>query len=125
MKHIFWSFLLMTLVVSCSTEPEAAKSESDSKPTVPSAKDRVTFKVIYNGEQGYGYQIFRGSKMLINQQHIPAVNGLYGFESKEKAELAAQFVIERMKQGIDRPTVKAEELDSIGAINLDSLNRLQ
>lgn len=63
--------------------------------------------------------------MLINQQHVPAVNGLYGFETEEKAELAAKFIIERMKEGSDRPSVDASDLDSIGAINLDSLINYQ
>lgn len=94
------------------TSPEDLNAEED---------DKVSYNTIYHGEVGWGYQIFKGKKLVINQEHIPAVNGLHGFKTQYHAELAAEFVIEKMKEGWDRPTVKAEELDSIGAIDLDSL----
>ena len=123
MKLIF-SLILIVSILACSEggtdENEKIVKTSDKS----DASNRITFKAIHLGELGWGYQIFRGSKIEINQEHIPAVNGLYGFDSKEKAEIAAKFVIEKMKEGWDRPTVKAEELDSIGAINLDSLNTI-
>jgi len=60
--------------------------------------------------------------MQIDQRNIPAINGLHYFESEEQAELAAALALEKIEQGFFPPTVSPLELDSIGAINLDSIN---
>lgn len=118
------SLLLILYCTACSEQTNDVEPKTTKTIESNDSRNRITFKAIYIGELGWGYKIFKGSNVEINQEHVPSVNGLYGFESKEKAEIAAKFVIQKMKEGWDRPSVKAEELDSIGAINLDSLNAI-
>lgn len=122
MKLILLCSLLL-LFSNCS-QPEKNAETSKEKTPVESTEAAYSFKAMHKENLGWGYQIFKGSKIMINQEHIPAVNGLFGFDSREKAELAAKYVMSQMGNGNDQPTVTAEELDSIGAINLDSLNAI-
>lgn len=80
-----------------------------------------SYRAVQIENKGWGYQLYEGARMKINQQNIPAINGLHYFESEEKAEMAAKLALEKVAEGFFPPTVNPEELDSIGAINLDSL----
>ena len=74
-----------------------------------------TFKAI-NGENGWGYQIFRNGKLLINQMHIPAIQGKKGFKSEQEASIVALHIISKIEQGKFPPTVTEKELDSLNVI---------
>ncbi|MCX6192040.1 MAG: DUF4907 domain-containing protein [Flavobacteriia bacterium] len=52
--------------------------------------------------------------MVINQTHIPAVQGVRAFSSKEQAQKAAEIIKGKLDQGIFPPTISLEELQSIG-----------
>lgn len=75
----------------------------------------ISYRITEN-EHGFGYQIFNGDKMLINQPHIPAIPGIKGFESKQKAELAAKYIVSEIKNGNFPPTVDENKLREIGAL---------
>ena len=112
MRLIFVFSLLLT--ISCSPEP-AQKNEADQHGSDAIAEQKVakSYKVIFTEEVGWGYQIFDGNKLMINQKHIPAVQGLTGFETKEKAEKTAQYVLDQVEAGIFPPTITTEILDSL------------
>lgn len=92
--------------------------------TSETSQNKWTCKAIPLDGKGWGYQLFKGSHLEINQKNVPAVNGLHYFETEEQALIAAKFALSKIAEGIFPPTVNPEELDSIGAINLDSLNSL-
>jgi hypothetical protein len=118
MKYAYLIFIGV-LLAACNSENS---DESDVKPENDDAqteKPRYTSNVYYLEDVGWCYQVFRGPKMILNQKHIPAVQGIKGFETKEKAEIAVNFIMERVNAGNERPSVTPEELDSIGAIKLD------
>lgn len=68
------------------------------------------------GANGWGYQIFEGNTMLINQEHIPSVPGINGFSSEEKATKAVEYIVTQMDQGLFPPTVSPQILDSLGVL---------
>jgi hypothetical protein len=51
--------------------------------------------------------------MLINQKHIPSIPGVKGFETKEKATIAAEYILKQVEKGNFPPTVNREILDSL------------
>ena len=69
-----------------------------------------------NGENGWGYKIFKGRDLLINQMHIPAVQGIKGFHSEKKASIVASYIITQIKNGNFPPTISKKELDSLGVL---------
>jgi hypothetical protein len=68
-------------------------------------------------EQGWGYNILKNGKQYIHQPHIPAVQGVKGFSSEEKAATTADYAIYKIHNGIIPPTISSEELDSLGVLD--------
>lgn len=89
--------------------------DSIAAPTVPSGNFSLsTFKNEGAGNvSGYGYDILNDGKIMVHQPHIPAVNGMKGFSSKEEAEKAGSLMLTKIQNGIMPPTLSIEELDSM------------
>jgi hypothetical protein len=113
-------FSPLFIIVSCSEEKTSNEVIETEKPTVASSlKSEATdyqVKTIYSDEQGWGYQILKDGKTLINQPNIPAVQGNKGFSSKENADKTGQFVLSKIYKGQFPPMVTTEELDSLDVI---------
>lgn len=123
MKYLYY-FGLVLIFSSCG-ESENEKPQSGTKKpkasNVEKSLNEWTYRAVRIENKGWGYQLFRGPNLEINQQNVPAVNGLHYFETEEKASLAAELALSKIEQGHFPPTVEPAELDSIGAVNLDSL----
>ena len=63
---------------------------------------------------GWGYEVWQNGAMVIKQEHIPAVQGIHVFSSKEQAQKAAEIIKAKIEQGIFPPTMSMAELQSIG-----------
>lgn len=122
------TYLVALLVVVSCTQGKNDMDEQSKKTAVETKEQRDlnawSMKVIRVDENGWGYQLFQGATLKINQRNIPAVSGLHYFSSERKAALAANFALQKIEEGAFPPTVSPEELDSLGAINLDSLASL-
>ena len=79
-----------------------------------------TYKVVLVSEGNWGYQLFQNETMVINQTSIPAVQGTLGFETKEKADKTARFVLEKIKRGEIPPTISQEELKELGVLRSEN-----
>jgi hypothetical protein len=103
--------------VSCKNSEE--KLETEEKKTENSAvidNDSYSSKITFDENTGWGYQIFKGAKLLINQNHIPAIQGMKGFSSKEKAQKTVDYIMAELKEGIFPPTITPEILDSLNVL---------
>lgn len=118
--RIKYIFFLSIALLSCDQEQEELIDDAPIKQEEPTSS-LVSYKIIFKEGIGWGYQIFEGSKMIINQEHIPAVQGMHGFSSKEKAVKAASYVVNKIENGIFPPTLTPKELDSLG-VYTDTLN---
>ncbi|UKN02436.1 DUF4907 domain-containing protein [Paracrocinitomix mangrovi] len=78
--------------------------------------ERYSAISIYTENIGWGYQILDKGTPYINQPHIPAIEGVQGFENEEDALKVAQLAIKKINQGIVPPTISKEELDSLGVL---------
>ena len=116
-----FSILIVVALIfaSCSSNSDA-EIDKEVNPVSQEKKSLYTYKVYLLQDVGWCYQIFKGSKLMIDQKHVPAVPGILGFATKEKAELTVQFIMKQIDAGNERPSVTPEELDSIGAIDLDA-----
>ncbi|GLU45304.1 DUF4907 domain-containing protein [Allomuricauda sp. NBRC 101325] len=66
-------------------------------------------KVVIAVDQGYGYQIFYGDELVVQQEYVPAVNGMQTFATPEDAEQVADLVISKIEERTS-PIVTLEEL---------------
>lgn len=65
---------------------------------------------------GFGYNILIYDAVYNHQPHIPAINGMRGFHTKEQAKKAAELVVYKIKNNIMPPSLSPQELDSVGAL---------
>lgn len=129
---------LIALLVSCKGERpkvedlrdpstlrrEAARDEYTAPIEKPDLSEKSSvlapsnwsYKVTSISENNWGYQLFDGSKMVINQTSIPSVQGIDGFDTREKAERTAKFIVQKLERGVFPPTVDKKELDSLGVL---------
>ena len=123
--------LLLGIIIitgSCSDgveaiTPEKASTE-DLRETDTTAR-RISSKIIFTDSVGWGYQIYQGSKLMIDQPHIPSVPTNKGFKSREAAQLTANFILYKLSQEIFPPRITPKEMDSLGVINLDEFPQLE
>lgn len=71
---------------------------------------------VFNGLNGWGYDILVNGKLFIHQESIPVIAGKRGFDKKEQAEQAAQLIINKMKRG-QLPTITTFEIGQLLSIN--------
>ncbi len=109
MYKIILPFLF--LLVACSeNEPKKVIKQHQKEEVVG---PKFSYRVNFLENKGWGYQIFEGAKLLINQEHIPAVQGLHYFSTKENAETMAKYILAEVEKGNFPPTVTEEILDSL------------
>lgn len=112
--------LSLILFFSCKTnlETDSEINEVQKKDTKAASTEPVySIFTLETEGVGWGYQILKDGKLMINQDHIPAIQGNKGFSSKEDAEKTANFMLEKIKKGIFPPTISIEELDSLEVLN--------
>ena len=130
---VVYSLFIQALLTSCTTEVEETEiSETFSivdnslevdtttlieKP-INLENEEYSFQTIHDEQIGWGYQILKGTKVYINQPHIPAVSGNNGFSSEKDAVKTAEFALYKIENGIVPPTLSKTELDSLGVLNL-------
>jgi hypothetical protein len=92
-----------------------AGSGPAKKGEIQTSKKELNYSVeAFENEDGWGYKIFVNERMVIDQAHIPAIQGIVAFFSKDEAEKTAELVISKIKAGIYPPTISKGELDSLG-----------
>ncbi|WP_431123283.1 DUF4907 domain-containing protein [Flagellimonas flava] len=68
-------------------------------------------------EEGYGYLIWVGEKLLVKQESIPAINGEIPFQSYGDARKVSVLVASKLKNRIN-PEVSVEELRKLNVVTL-------
>ena len=63
-------------------------------------------------ETGFGYQIVKKNKVLINQPFIPAIQGNKTFKTEEDAQKTANLVVSKIDK-YSLPKISVHELDSM------------
>ena len=115
-------------MISCENSTDEVKStivnETDPE-TRPSAtmeekievenvkKSPYEVKTVQNS-LGWGYEVWKDGALIINQTHIPAIQGLRAFASQEQAQKAVDIIKIKLDKGIFPPTISIDELQGIG-----------
>lgn len=86
---------------------------------IPKSEDSssaIVTKVISLND-GYGYQILKGDKVLIQQEVIPAIAGQQSFRTIKDAKFAADLVLFKLSKG-DSPVLTVQELNELDIVIL-------
>lgn len=69
-------------------------------------------------EGGYGYQVLKDDKLIIQQEYIPAINTKQAFGTVKDAQLLADLVVYKLEKGRS-PVVAMNELDDLSIVILE------
>ena len=125
-----WILALLALA-SCIEEPEIRKeSPAPDEDPIPIEKveeeiaiakdkeqelvtDSLSLKITDSEHTGFGFEILQGTSPLIIQPHIPAIQGIKGFETEEQAAIIGNYMIYKINNGIMPPSISVQDLDSL------------
>lgn len=111
--RIFFLIALIFAFASCSQSSKDQEINSSDNEVVVNVSDGIQAVVLEYGPGEFGYQILENGKLLIDQQHIPAVQGLKRFKTREEAQRLGEHVKSMIQKGIMPPTVSMSDLDSL------------
>lgn len=107
------------LVLFACTNEEASEVKNNT-PGIEKSTQKInpeyTVLTVENSTSDWGYQLLKDGQLMIDQKHIPAIQGNRGFATKELAEKTANYILEKIKKGEFPPTVSVEELDSLDVL---------
>ena len=75
--------------------------------------DSLSLKITDSEHNGFGFEILQGTDPVIIQPHIPAIQGIKGFETKEQAAIIGNYMIYKINNGIMPPSISVQDLDSL------------
>lgn len=96
MTKTFWKLLFCSGILLTSCEKKSNKFEIK----------------ITKQNSGYGYQILKEHKILINQPFIPAIQGEKTFKNEKDAQKTADLVVRKIDK-YSLPKISIHELDSM------------
>ena len=113
MTRLLILVLFVSLLSYCNTnnDNELAKNQENEQ----QIKRQVEIKY-FESEYGWGYDIIINGKKYIHQTHLPCECGGEGFKSKEKAQIAAEFLKEKIENRERNLQISRAQLDSLGAL---------
>jgi hypothetical protein len=107
-KHLTLCLICLFLTVSCKNVPNTPPSH-----LYLNIPQNLSFKIIDAPNKTFGYDIYADGKLVIHQPHAPAMQGMDGFKSNERAIKVANLVIKKIKRGEMPPTVTHDELKKL------------
>ena len=125
-----WILTLLALA-SCIEQPNIREESTDldnrSIPIKKSGEKRaskkskqqelvgesLTLKITDSEYSGFGFEILQGTSPLIIQPHIPAIQGIKGFKTKEQASIIGNYMIYKINHGVMPPSISVQDLDSL------------
>ncbi|MFI5171870.1 MAG: DUF4907 domain-containing protein [Chitinophagales bacterium] len=97
---------------SSTTETQ---TETAADPTVDEAIKNIEVKT-FAIDNGWGYDIYVNNEKYIHQEHIPAINGLHVFKTKEDAIKVGNLMADKIRNKIIPPTITIDELNALGIV---------
>jgi len=116
--------LALLALTSCIEQIEPAKEILvPPKASFPEQKieekvitEELSLKITDSEHGGYGFEILQGESTLIIQPHIPAIQGIMGFETEEQATIIGNYMIYKINNGIMPPSISIQDLDSLAIV---------
>lgn len=116
----FVCFFISLLCVSCflDTHDNRQVSEKRKFKNISVSSDLKVYRIeVFDSEfGGFGYQVFQGEKLIVNQPIIPVINGMKGFDSMKDAVRVADYVVYKLESSVFPPALSKSELDSLGVL---------
>jgi hypothetical protein len=109
MKNLYLAFLL--LACSNINDRKDSISQSDEQ-----GQQNIRIEVYAVTSGSFGYAIYIEDRKIIDQPSIPGLSSNIGFNTIEKAQKTAEFIVSRIRKNRIPPTITVEELDSLNVL---------
>jgi len=90
--------------------------QNDSGVAANQPAPAFTIQTIVKDDGSFGYNILVDDRVLIHQPHIPAVQGIKGFDSEQAARNVADVVVGKLMRN-EIPSVSVEELRELNVVD--------
>jgi hypothetical protein len=81
--------------------------------------EKINYRVI-RVENGWGYELFDGEKIIIHQDVIPVIEGNSPFLSRKDARKTGKLVLQKLNDG-KIPIITGQDLDSLRIVYPESV----
>lgn len=100
---------------TCAQQPSPASVQI---PTTSSTyvKARFAIQPIPAEANTWGFEIYVDGKRLIRQASIPSLPGNRGFATQDKAQKAAQLMVDKFRNGQMPPSLTKEEMQKANVL---------
>jgi hypothetical protein len=120
MHKLFFKLLIISLLFNLFTfcnnnNRQTDENNKDATKLDERPKREVELKY-FETETGWGYDVIINGKNYIHQVHLPCECGGEGFETKEKAMKAAEFLKQKIENNNRSLQISRTQLDSLGAL---------
>lgn len=90
--------------------------QNDSRIAVDQPASVFTIQTIVKDDGSFGYNISLDDRILIHQPHVPAVQGIKGFDRERDARNVANVVVGKLIRN-EIPSVSVEELRALNVVD--------
>lgn len=113
---MIFKYSILNLLVAVFLFCQCQKGGNDQIESKPTLNNNYILEVTGNNSMGWGYRIYKGNKLIIDQKVIPAIAGIRRFKTEEEAKIIGDLVIKKMRTDGDFPSITILELDSLKII---------
>ncbi len=115
-KKLLWPICIFAFLVSCQNHTSNSSTAQESQTASAQTGQNITYEIIPEQNNTFGYDISVNGKKLIHQEHVPAMPGTLGFKTAAQAQKVAEFLIQKMKKGEGLPAISPAELNQLGVL---------
>jgi len=107
-------FVALMVLSACEQSEKTKKEDADIAQDEIQITQRVNYEIsTLHLLKGWGYQIRKNGKLILDQPTIPGRPGLNGFQSQEDAQKVAELVVSKLKAQVFPPTVNEDDLKNL------------
>ncbi len=111
--------MLFALIVFTIPAPGFGQTSQETGERFPAtvgyARSNITYSIIGEAHNTFGYDIIIDGKLFIHQPVPPGLAGNDGFKTRDQAIKVATLVISKIKQGLN-PRISMEEMKTLKAL---------
>jgi hypothetical protein len=113
MKTNFLLLCYFGIVLSVSAQkPKLAIAKNQDYGILYKYNDSLQYET-YPQTNGWGYRLYIGYKLVVNQPNIPALKGNMLFKNEADAKKIARLASSKIAKGQMPPTLKVEEIQKL------------
>ncbi len=106
---IVLSLIVLALIVFSTVKKNNGDEVVPNQEVSPYLNSQIDIKT-FEGEKGWGYDIFIDGEQYVHQPNVPSLPGDGGFKTEADARKVAELAVQKIRDNILPPSITPEEL---------------